>query len=55
MSWVQTMVRETILDGKDGINVGCFGEMPHKGKIENVDHSFLGIDIENMHRDQFAS
>jgi hypothetical protein len=55
LSWVQTLVKETTPDGKDGGNVGCSGETPHKGQIENVDHSVLGAWIEQMQLDQIVA
>jgi len=37
--------------GKYGGNVGCFGETPHKGQIENVDYSVLGAWIKHTQLD----
>jgi hypothetical protein len=47
--------KETTPNGKYGGNVGCSGETPHKGKIENVDHSVLGAWIEHMQLDQIVT
>lgn len=55
LSWVQTLVKETTPEGKDAGNVSCSGETPHKGQIENVDHSVLGAWIEQMQLDQIVA
>jgi hypothetical protein len=39
---------ETTPYGKYGGNVSCSRETPHKGQIENVDHSVLGAWIGNL-------
>eukprot|EP01018_Ginkgo_biloba_P032691 Gb_38616 [translate_table: standard] len=55
LSWVQTLVKETPPDAKDGGSVGCSGETANKGQMDNVDHSVLGAWIEQMQLDQMVA